>query len=120
MAAATPTIAPTLAPVEYDAARGTGCAIATSASRSHAGHPRGAPCGARGKSPGERATRRRRRALRVAHNRYREGYASYLEELDAQRTLFSAEQTVAQLRADSLTAHVNLYRALGGGWTSGP
>jgi NodT family efflux transporter outer membrane factor (OMF) lipoprotein len=59
-------------------------------------------------------------ALRIAHNRYREGYASYLEEIDAQRTLFSAEQTVAQLRADVLTAHVNLYRALGGGWTAEP
>jgi NodT family efflux transporter outer membrane factor (OMF) lipoprotein len=58
-------------------------------------------------------------ALRIARNRYREGYASYLEELDAQRTLFTAEQTVAQLRADLLTAHVNLYRALGGGWSPG-
>jgi NodT family efflux transporter outer membrane factor (OMF) lipoprotein len=57
-------------------------------------------------------------ALRIARNRYREGYASYLDELDAQRNLFSAEQTVAQLRADVLTAHVNLYRALGGGWTA--
>jgi outer membrane protein TolC len=56
-------------------------------------------------------------ALRIARNRYREGYASYLEELDAQRTLFTAEQTVAQLRADLLTVHVNLFRALGGGWT---
>ena len=55
-------------------------------------------------------------ALRIARNRYREGYASYLEELDAQRALYTAEQTVAQLRADLLTAHVNLYRALGGGW----
>ena len=59
-------------------------------------------------------------ALRIARNRYREGYASYLEELDAQRTLFTTEQTVAQLRADVLTAHVNLYRALGGGWTAQP
>jgi len=59
-------------------------------------------------------------ALRIAHNRYREGYASYLEELDAQRTLFSAEQTVAQLRGDLLAAHVNLYRALGGGWSASP
>jgi outer membrane protein TolC len=59
-------------------------------------------------------------ALRIARNRYREGYASYLDELDAQRNLFSAEQTVAQLRADVLTAHVNLYRALGGGWAAPP
>jgi NodT family efflux transporter outer membrane factor (OMF) lipoprotein len=56
-------------------------------------------------------------ALRVAHNRYANGYASYLEELDAQRTLYNAEQAVLQLRASLLGAHVDLYRALGGGWT---
>ncbi|MCS0807058.1 efflux transporter outer membrane subunit [Massilia agilis] len=55
-------------------------------------------------------------ALRIAHNRYANGYASYLEELDAQRNLFTAEQTVLQLRASLLGAHVDLYRALGGGW----
>ena len=53
--------------------------------------------------------------LRVAHNRYANGYASYLEELDAQRNAFSAENTVLQLRASLLAAHVDLYRALGGG-----
>ncbi len=58
--------------------------------------------------------------LRVAHNRYRNGYASYLEELDAQRTAFSAENTVLQLRTGLLAAHVDLYRALGGGWTPAP
>jgi multidrug efflux system outer membrane protein len=55
-------------------------------------------------------------ALRIATNRYREGYASYLDQLDAQRNLFSAQQTALQLRADLLTAEVALYRALGGGW----
>ncbi|MFQ6313251.1 TolC family protein, partial [Lysobacter capsici] len=55
-------------------------------------------------------------ALRIAHNRYNEGYASYLEELDAQRNLFNAELTVLQLQGDALTAEVNLYKALGGGW----
>jgi multidrug efflux system outer membrane protein len=54
--------------------------------------------------------------LRVAHNRYANGYASYLEELDAQRNAFSADQAVLQLRASLLTAHVDLYRALGGAW----
>ncbi|MCC2970424.1 efflux transporter outer membrane subunit [Massilia sp. IC2-476] len=58
--------------------------------------------------------------LRVAHNRYANGYASYLEELDAQRNAFSAENTVLQLRASLLAAHVDLYRALGGGWTPTP
>lgn len=55
-------------------------------------------------------------ALRIAHNRYNEGYASYLEELDAQRNLFNAELTALQLQGDALTAEVNLYKALGGGW----
>ncbi|TFW27588.1 efflux transporter outer membrane subunit [Massilia horti] len=57
--------------------------------------------------------------LRVAHKRYANGYASYLEELDAQRNLFSAQINVLQLRQNLLAAHVNLYRALGGGWTPG-
>jgi NodT family efflux transporter outer membrane factor (OMF) lipoprotein len=54
--------------------------------------------------------------LRIAHNRYRNGYSSYLEELDAQRTNFTAETNALQLRASWLAAHVDLYRALGGGW----
>ncbi|MDB5849546.1 MAG: hypothetical protein JWP29_3298 [Rhodoferax sp.] len=57
--------------------------------------------------------------LRVASNRYREGYASHLDELDAQRNLFSAQQAVLQLRADQLSARVALSRALGGGWQAG-
>ncbi len=55
-------------------------------------------------------------ALRIAHNRYKAGYATYLEELDAQRTLFGVRQSAVQLHADLLVANVNLYRSLGGGW----
>lgn len=55
-------------------------------------------------------------ALRIARNRYRNGYATYLEELDAQRSSYAADQVVIQLRAALLAAHVDLYRALGGGW----
>lgn len=54
--------------------------------------------------------------LRVAHNRYANGYGSYLEELDAQRNAFSADVVALQSRASLLGAHVDLYRALGGGW----
>lgn len=57
--------------------------------------------------------------LRIAHNRYRNGYASYLEELDAQRTLYSADVGSLQLRTRRLTASVDLYRAMGGGWGAG-
>jgi multidrug efflux system outer membrane protein len=55
--------------------------------------------------------------LRLATNRYREGYSAYLEQLDAQRGLLSAELGLVQLRSDALAARVQLYRAMGGGWT---
>ncbi|WP_332855977.1 efflux transporter outer membrane subunit [Duganella sp. S19_KUP01_CR8] len=54
--------------------------------------------------------------LRIAHNRYRNGYASYLEELDAQRTLYNADVGRLQLKTRMLVASVDLYRAMGGGW----
>jgi multidrug efflux system outer membrane protein len=37
--------------------------------------------------------------------------------LDAERTLFSAELSLAEARRAHLAASVDLYRALGGGWT---
>lgn len=55
--------------------------------------------------------------LRLATNRYREGYSPYLEQLDAQRGLLGAELSLIQLRADALTARVQLFQAMGGGWT---
>jgi len=58
--------------------------------------------------------------LRIAHERYRNGYASYLEELDAQRTLYNADVGRLQLRTRILIASVDLYRAMGGGWSSSP
>ncbi|MFV0624108.1 efflux transporter outer membrane subunit [Sphingomonas sp. ac-8] len=58
--------------------------------------------------------------LRHATNRYRAGYSPYLEQLDAQRSLFNAQLTLAQARTDQLTALVAVYQAMGGGWTSAP
>ncbi len=55
---------------------------------------------------------------RIARNRYQAGYASYLEELDAQRSLFSAELALSAARADRLSASVALYQAMGGGWST--
>lgn len=57
--------------------------------------------------------------LRIATNRYRNGYASYLEELDAQRTLFAVQLNRVQVKNNLLLAQVDLYRALGGGWQAG-
>ncbi|KQX20335.1 RND transporter [Sphingomonas sp. Root50] len=56
--------------------------------------------------------------LRLATNRYREGYSPYLEQLDAQRQLLAVELNLAQLRTDAFTARIQLYQALGGGWTT--
>ena len=57
-----------------------------------------------------------REALRIAEVRYREGVDDLLTVLDAQRTLFSAQDQVAQVRLARLQASVALYKALGGGW----
>lgn len=56
--------------------------------------------------------------LRIAQNRYRNGYSSYLDVLDAQRTLFSTQISVVQVKNNLLLAQIDLYRALGGGWSS--
>lgn len=56
------------------------------------------------------------RSLRLAELRYREGADDLLTVLDAQRTLFSAQDQLAQQRQARLADAVNLYRALGGGW----
>ena len=55
-------------------------------------------------------------ALRHATNRYRAGYASYLEQLDAERSLLGAELALAQVQGDELVALVGLEQAMGGGW----
>ena len=56
-------------------------------------------------------------SLRLAEIRYREGVDDLLSVLDAQRTLFSAQDQLAQIRQNRLEAAVDLYKALGGGWT---
>ena len=57
------------------------------------------------------------RALALATRRYREGYASYLDQLDAQRNLLSSELSLVQSRLDRFNAAVSLIQALGGGWS---
>lgn len=52
--------------------------------------------------------------------RYQNGVASYLDLLDAQRSLFATEQAVVQVRLAQLQNQVALYKALGGGWTDAP
>lgn len=55
--------------------------------------------------------------FRLADLRYRNGIASYLDLLDAQRSLFAIEQALAQVRLAQRANEVQLYKALGGGWT---
>ncbi|HEX5759595.1 MAG TPA: efflux transporter outer membrane subunit [Thermoanaerobaculia bacterium] len=56
------------------------------------------------------------RARRLAELRYEAGESSYLEVLDAERSLFRAELELSRARRNELAATVDLMRALGGGW----
>jgi len=58
-----------------------------------------------------------RQALALATKRYENGISSYLDVLDVQRSLFTAELSAAQAQRQELVAAVQLYKALGGGWT---
>lgn len=57
-----------------------------------------------------------RRAYELAERRYDSGVSSYLEVLDAQRSLFEAELATTSVEQAYLTSGVQLYRALGGSW----
>ncbi len=62
-----------------------------------------------------RAVDAQRQIARLAQIRYREGVAGYLEVLDAERNLFTAEQALIGLRRAELQNLASLYAALGGG-----
>jgi multidrug efflux system outer membrane protein len=53
---------------------------------------------------------------RIARLRYDNGYTSYIEVLDAERSLFNAELTYTQTQGVLFQALINLYKAMGGGW----
>lgn len=57
-----------------------------------------------------------KKILDVSQNRYKSGYSAYLEVLDAQRSYYDATQSFVQSRQNVLTASVDLFKALGGGW----
>ncbi len=52
---------------------------------------------------------------RLAHVRYTKGVDSYLPVIDAQRTLYGAQQGLAALRLARFASQVRLYAVLGGG-----
>ena len=55
--------------------------------------------------------------LQLSDLRYRNGVSSYLDLLDTQRSLFTAQQALVQVRLQQLQNQVTLYKALGGGTT---
>ena len=57
------------------------------------------------------------RSVELARERYENGYSDYIDLLDAERSLFSAQLQLGAVRGDYDRALVNLYRALGGNWT---
>jgi outer membrane protein, multidrug efflux system len=57
-------------------------------------------------------------ALNIALNRYQSGYTSYLDVLDAERVANDASIAFVQARQARLKASVDLFKALGGGWSS--
>lgn len=64
----------------------------------------------------ERRVAALQRAVELARERYDNGYADYLEVLDTERSLFSAELALSTARGDGYRSLVDLYRALGGDW----
>ena len=54
--------------------------------------------------------------FKLADLRYQNGISSYLDVLDAQRSLFSVQQSLVQTRLAQLQSQVTLYKTLGGGW----
>ena len=58
-----------------------------------------------------------REAVELATLRYKEGKASYYEVLEAQQQLFPAENTLSRIEAARRLAVIQLYKALGGGWS---
>ncbi|MBK1715435.1 efflux transporter outer membrane subunit, partial [Rubrivivax gelatinosus] len=59
------------------------------------------------------------RAWRLAQARWQGGAASYLEVLDAQRSLYAAQQTLISLRLAEQSNRVRLFEVLGGEWGAG-
>jgi len=57
-------------------------------------------------------------AARLARMRYDEGFASYIEVLDAERSLFNAELSYTSVQGNIYRSLINLYKAMGGGWVA--
>jgi len=67
----------------------------------------------------ERAVAASRRTLDLAVQLYKDGLKDFQNVLDAERTLFDAENQLAVSKGGTAEALVKLYKALGGGWEPG-
>ncbi|MCJ7635561.1 efflux transporter outer membrane subunit, partial [Candidatus Bathyarchaeota archaeon] len=56
--------------------------------------------------------------VELAQLRFDNGYASYLEVLDAERSLFNVQLSYTQNQGVLFQAMINLYKAMGGGWVT--
>jgi multidrug efflux system outer membrane protein len=54
----------------------------------------------------------------LARLRYDNGYASYLEVLDAERSLFDSELNAVRTQGEVIVGMINTYKAMGGGWVT--
>lgn len=63
-----------------------------------------------------KVTEAEKERLRLTTRRYDKGISNYLELLDAQRSLFDAEQSLVQLKQMALVNRINLFKVLGGEW----
>jgi len=63
-----------------------------------------------------RALAASRESLRLAETQYQQGLTSYLQVIDADRTLLANELATAQIINQRLAATVLLIKAIGGGW----
>jgi outer membrane protein TolC len=59
-----------------------------------------------------------RRALELATERYTSGLENFLAVLDAQRSMYAAEDQLVQSQRNAAVTLIALYKALGGGWQS--
>jgi len=64
----------------------------------------------------ERQQKAAKNANELSKERYDKGVSSYLEVLETERSLFSAELRLSELRQQYLSSYVSLYKSLGGGW----
>ncbi len=61
-----------------------------------------------------------RNAESLATNRYTAGLSDFQTVLDTQRTVLTVEDSIATTQAERASAVIQLYKALGGGWSSDP